>query len=165
MDVTAQIPACGYLNCINAMSTVGHNGIEPIPHPRRTSCRPLPTDGVCPVEGVGPDTPTKINENGASQSDIPYSFHTMPVRAVMSLAQLQTEGDKKYGAHDWRGISVEDHVNHAITHLMAWLAGDRSDNHLQHGAWRAIAALEENIKREAESKKTLDYWSNSENAD
>lgn len=94
------------------------------------------------LEGLGPDTPTATNGRGASQSAIPYAFHTMPATAVLSLAELQAQGDAKYGVANWRGITVDEHVNHAITHLFAYLAGDRQDRHLQHGAWRALAALE-----------------------
>lgn len=99
-------------------------------------------DGTVTVSGVGPDTRIVFNENGAGQSDIPYSFHTMPTEAMLSLAQLQTQGDQRYGEFNWRGISIREHVNHAITHLFAYLAGDEQDDHLQHGAWRALAALE-----------------------
>lgn len=208
-----QTGMCVILDCINTARVVGAQGLEEIPHPLRTSCRPpvspnaLPpcvedacrfgpaehsrTDncgteelpktphepaqlrggncaiegcvvggglhlylpercrsrvGMARIEGVGPDTPTVTNERGASQSAIPYAFATMPHRALLSLGQLQAQGDAKYGPFNWINISVDDHINHAITHLFAYLAGDRSDQHLQHAAWRALAAHETELE-------------------
>lgn len=92
--------------------------------------------------GMGPEAPVVENENGAKQSAIPAVFTTMPLRALWELAKLQKYGDDKYGPHNWRGITEDDHVNHAVIHLLADRLGDISDEHLLHATWRMMAALE-----------------------
>ncbi len=52
------------------------------------------------------------------------------------------EGAEKYEAWNWLRIDVPDHINHALTHLYAYLSGDTSENHLAHAACRVHMALE-----------------------
>lgn len=66
----------------------------------------------------------------------------MPPRAVLAVAEVLKHGADKYGVDNWRGIPVADHINHAMIHVLAWLAGDRQDDHLSHFACRALMALE-----------------------
>lgn len=101
------------------------------------------------VEGVGPDQATITSANGASQSDIPYHFHTGPLRAWLEMARVQKRGDEKYGAGNWRGIPIEEHLNHALTHIAAYLVGDRSDEHLVHALCRLGFAVEDECNKEA----------------
>lgn len=118
----------------------GHNeGRADIPTAHRF---PGSTVSVAIVDGVGRDVEDVTNENGATQSKIPYALSTAPIRAILSVGAVQAEGDAKRGVHNWHGISVEDHINHALTHLLSYLVGDRQDDHLQHAAWRALAAHE-----------------------
>lgn len=100
------------------------------------------------VEGMGPDAPVVTNDFGGSQSAIPMVFTTMPLRALVELAKLQKQGDDKYGPHNWRGISEDDHVDHALAHLFADRVGDTQDSHLVHAAWRVLAALEMRLTNE-----------------
>lgn len=94
------------------------------------------------IDGVGPDTPTLVNERGGKQSAIPYRCDLLPARATLAVAGVLAPGAVKYGENNWRNISVGEHVNHALTHLFAYLAGDASDDHLSHAACRALMALE-----------------------
>jgi hypothetical protein len=57
------------------------------------------------------------------------------------MAEVLDHGAKKYGANNWRLIPVEDHLNHLLMHVYAFLAGDRSDDHLSHALCRATFAL------------------------
>jgi hypothetical protein len=65
--------------------------------------------------------------------------------AFLAVAEVLDGGARKYGPDNWRRIDVREHLNHCITHLFAYLAGDGSDDHLEHAACRAMMALE--IKR------------------
>lgn len=94
------------------------------------------------IKGVGPDAPTVVNEAGAKQSHLPYRCDLLPARAVLAVAEVLEQGARKYGADNWRGIPEADHVNHALAHLFARLAGDASDDHLEHAACRLLMALD-----------------------
>lgn len=52
-----------------------------------------------------------------------------------------SEGAAKYGRNNWRRISYEDNINHAITHLMALLIDDDQDDHLEHALTRLAFAV------------------------
>lgn len=93
------------------------------------------------VPGVGPDAPTETNERGASQSKTMYAMTSLDARALLAVARVAAEGDAKHGKDNWRGIGARDHINHAIVHFYAYLAGDITDEHLAHAACRALMAL------------------------
>jgi hypothetical protein len=144
MSDTTQIPVCPYPHCVNEMSTVGHEGVVKLPHPRRSSCRPTRADERVQTRVVRPlrDDPIETNADGGSQSVIEHTFGTMPLNALSALSQLQRLGDQKYGAHNWRHIAEPDHIDHAFAHLLGHCTGDRTEDHLLHAAWRLLAALE-----------------------
>lgn len=93
------------------------------------------------VAGVGPDAPIETNAEGASQSKVDYHFHTLDPQAMLVLAQVQAHGDNKYGVNNWHGIPTSDHINHALIHIYAWLAGDKQDDHLEHALARVFLAV------------------------
>jgi Domain of unknown function (DUF5664) len=109
----------------------GHDG--PIEECDDTACKVWVRTRVA---GVGPDAPTETGENGASQSKVQYHFDSIDPRTLLALARVHAEGDAKYGRDNWRGIHPTSHINHAIIHLVAHLAGDRSDDHLAHALCR-----------------------------
>jgi 5'-nucleotidase len=65
------------------------------------------------VPGVGENVPVTVNENGGKQS---------------------------YGEWNWRRIPTSDHLNHALTHIFAYLAGDKQDDHIGHALCRLMFA-------------------------
>lgn len=89
---------------------------------------------------VGPDKPIETNANGGSQSFVPVRFDLIDGKALFQMAKVLKEGADKYGVNNWRKIPVEDHLNHLIMHAYAFLAGDRSDEHLSHMMCRATFA-------------------------
>lgn len=100
------------------------------------------------VAGVGPDAPVVVNAAGGKQSGSPFRCDLLPPRATLAVAAVLKEGAEKYGDHNWHAIPIDDHLNHALAHVFAWLAGDQQDDHLEHFATRALMALE--IARMAE---------------
>lgn len=93
------------------------------------------------VVGVGGGEPIVTNQHGGQQSKVPYRFDLMDPPAMFEMARVLEEGFRKYGGSaNWRAIPVEDHLNHLIIHAYAWLAGDRSDEHLSHAMCRAMFA-------------------------
>lgn len=49
---------------------------------------------------------------------------------------------------NYKKIPAEEHVNHAIQHLYAYLAGDISDDHLAHAILRTMFAFEVNHEQD-----------------
>lgn len=98
------------------------------------------------IFGVQPDVPTETNANGGKQSKTPYAFHFLPPRAMFAAAEVAKYGSEKYGEtledRNYKKIPAEEHVNHAIQHLFAYLAGDTSDDHLAHAILRTMFAFE-----------------------
>lgn len=86
------------------------------------------------------DAPMTVNEKGGKQSHIPVRFDLIDAKALFKEAAVLHEGAQKYGENNWRLISVEEHLNHALMHIYAWLSGDRSDEHLSHIMCRATFA-------------------------
>jgi hypothetical protein len=77
---------------------------------------------------------------------------------MMQLGRILAEGDAKYergqptplGQENWRAISEEDHINHAINHLINALreiqhgtdfADDEAGQHLGHAFCRVMFAI------------------------
>lgn len=94
------------------------------------------------VPGVGPDAPIITNARGGKQSHILYRLDLLPALATLAVARVLYHGAAKYGDDNWRSISTREHLNHLLLHVLAWLAGDRQDDHLDHMACRALMALE-----------------------
>jgi hypothetical protein len=92
------------------------------------------------IAGMDKNAPTITNNKGASQSHLPYRFDLFDGPAMFRMAEVLDEGARKYGEGNWRGITVEDHLNHMIAHAYAYLSGDDSDDHLSHVMCRAMFA-------------------------
>lgn len=105
------------------------------------------------ILGVSPDAPVVENENGGKQSDSPYAFHLLPTSSIFAAAEVVKVGAEKYGEkfgdRNYTKIPTEEHVNHAIAHLYAYLAGDKSDDHLSHAICRTMFAYDTDKRRDS----------------
>lgn len=102
---------------------------------------------------ASPDAPRTTNEKGGSQSLIQVRFDLIDGPALFEMAGVLHEGAVKYGENNWRKIDIPDHLNHLIMHAYAYLAGDRTDQHLSHIMCRAmfaqaVALQEPNIRKD-----------------
>ena len=106
------------------------------------------------IFGVEPEAPVIMNENGGKQSDTPYGFHLLPISALFDAAKVAKYGADKYGEtfdkRNYTKIPVTDHLNHAVQHIYAFLAGDTQDDHLGHAIVRLMFAYEVNKNSVAE---------------
>jgi hypothetical protein len=93
------------------------------------------------VKGVGKNEPIITNDKGGMQARVLYGFHLCDPKAMLALAEVMQYGATKYARDNWRKISCEEHINHAIIHFFAYLAGDRSDQHLEHAFTRGMMAV------------------------
>ena len=103
----------------------------------------LKVDGeLVTIDGVGPDAPILTNASGGKQSASPYRADLLPPRACLAIARVLKQGVEKLGHDTWRAVPLRDHLNHALIHLFAFLAGDTQDDHLEHAACRLLMSLE-----------------------
>ena len=59
---------------------------------------------------------------------------------VINVAKILQYGAERYQPNNWRLIPEEDHLNHALSHIFADLAGDTQDDHINHALCRLMMA-------------------------
>lgn len=64
---------------------------------------------------------------------------------LLTISRILREGADKYEANNWRLIPQEDHLSHALTHYLAYLVGDDSDDHLSHFYCRLMMTYSTNV--------------------
>lgn len=62
------------------------------------------------------------------------------LQQIVSIAKVLQYGASRYEANNWRLIPQEEHINHALIHIVAHLMGDRQDEHLDHALCRLMMA-------------------------
>lgn len=90
--------------------------------------------------GIGNET-IHVNEFGGKQSSTPFRFDLLrgiAAKAMFKLAGVLDYGARKYADDNWHNVSPQDHLNHALTHAFAWLAGDKKEDHVSHFHCRAL---------------------------
>ncbi len=63
-----------------------------------------------------------------------------PIYCLFTIGKVLKEGAEKYEINNWRLVPREIHINHALVHLSAALAGDTQDNHREHALCRLMMA-------------------------
>lgn len=59
-----------------------------------------------------------------------------------ALAATYGEGASKYGDDNWlKGIPSKDCINHARRHIILWMIGDDSEDHLAHAIWNLATII------------------------
>jgi hypothetical protein len=97
------------------------------------------------INGVNSNE-TTTNQQGGKQSRLDYRFDLIDAKAMFALAKVMHEGAQHYDVDNWRKISVGDHLNHAQSHIWAYQAGDKQDEHLEHAFTRLMMALAMSIQ-------------------
>lgn len=62
------------------------------------------------------------------------------LQQIISIAKVLQYGASRYAPNNWRLIPQEEHINHALIHIIAHLAGDRQDEHIDHALCRLMMA-------------------------
>lgn len=61
----------------------------------------------------------EVNASGGKQSKLYTAYHAIDPWAMHALACTLHRGKVKYGLDNWRKIPTEEHINHAMHHLMS----------------------------------------------
>ena len=72
---------------------------------------------------------------------------------MIKIAKVLQVGAERYAPNNWRLIPQEEHINHALIHIIAHLAGDTQDEHLDHALCRLMMAYA------TEKSEDFDYGS------
>lgn len=59
---------------------------------------------------------------------------------LVKIAKVLQYGASRYEANNWRLIPEEEHINHALIHLIAAALGDTQDDHIDHALCRLMMA-------------------------
>lgn len=106
------------------------------------------------MRGLNDDQRVVTNEHGGIQHERPYKSEALFFRALLAVSNLRYEACtvKGYPDENYLDIPKRVHVGRALTHLFAFMAGDKSNDHLVHAACRVLMALEqEMLEREDDS--------------
>lgn len=68
------------------------------------------------------------------------SLNCEELQQVINIAKILQYGADRYAPNNWRLIPEEEHINHALIHIIAHIAGDRQDDHINHALCRLMMA-------------------------
>lgn len=84
---------------------------------------------------------TITNAKGGKQSFTKAMFSAIPAISLKLLAECLGFGARKYGFDNWKSLSLEENICHALNHLNEYRLGDRSEPHLVNAMARISFAL------------------------
>lgn len=76
-------------------------------------------------------------------------------KVLVRIATVLQEGAERYEPNNWRLIPQEEHINHALIHLLASAMGDTQDNHLDHALCRLMMAYATNKSKNFDYKEYI----------
>ena len=121
------------------VATFGVNGFvmwTKIPSFKLTDKREKTSMGI---EDYFSDNIVGDNTTG-KQTQVRTAFHLIPSIALFKLAEILYEGSLKYDKDNWKKIDVDVHLSRCIQHIYAFLAKDKTEDHLAHALCRLVFA-------------------------
>ncbi len=90
------------------------------------------------IESIGPETELETTPSGGVHSKLRYAFHLIDPGAMFAMARVMAEGEKTHGTDTWRFLTPQQQYDHMEQHALAYLAGDKQEEHLAHMLCRAM---------------------------
>ena len=113
------------------------------------------------IKGVGKDAQTVTNGFGAKRSELHHRLILADPIALRALGGVLAKGAKKHGrsfiGEGWYKIPAEDHIDHALDHILLWRHGDLSEDHLAHAQCRVHMALAVEFRRRSKGLSERDW--------
>ena len=96
------------------------------------------------MNGLSDNAEKGVNEQGGCQHIRPYRSEALFFRALLAVSGVRYDAVANNGYPDdnYKLIPKTEHIGRALTHLFAYMAGDKSNDHLSHAATRVLMALE-----------------------
>lgn len=87
---------------------------------------------------------TKFETGAVRSADVQHlSFTSLPLIGLIGVARTAAEGEVKYGRYNYMlGMPLHDALEHTLNHWIMYILGDRSQPHLEHGAWGALYCVQ-----------------------
>lgn len=102
----------------------------------------IPGDHFKGVNATATPCPMIVTDTGGKMNASPYRSELLPARALLRASAILAAGVESHGRDNWREIPTDIHVGRAITHLLQYQAGDKSEKHLEHALCRIMFAIE-----------------------
>jgi len=108
------------------------------------------------MNDLGNDPIITENADGGKQHRRPYRMQAIPPKAIMEVGKVRYTGHEVLGYDDlnYKLIPISEHVGRGLLHAFAWLAGDKSNNHLSHCVTRFLFALEMELEEQEKQDGT-----------
>lgn len=85
---------------------------------------------------------------GGQRDKVAERFDLVPPDALLAVAKAMGEGAAKYGDENWRGLPMNNLLNHAMRHIVLYMSGDRDEDHLGHAAAGLLMAKDAEVRNE-----------------
>lgn len=90
----------------------------------------------------------EVNERGGKSAYIGVRYDLVPPAAFRAVGGVFEHGAQKYKPNNWKQVTIESHLNHAINHIYRHLENDKSEKcHLANAATRLLMALQLELER------------------
>lgn len=96
------------------------------------------------MNGLSDNAPIGQNEAGGKQHERPYRSQALFFKALLAVSGVRYDAvvNKGYPDDNYKLIPKEEHIGRALTHIFAYMAGDKTNAHLEHACTRLLMALE-----------------------